>query len=74
MLFTSYEFIGFIAILLIAYYLVPRRVQAPLLLVASWVFYAFSGWENLLFIAFTVLTVWAGGLLLEKTLPVRTRV
>ena len=66
MLFTSYEFIGFIAILLIAYYLVPRRVQAPLLLLASCAFYAFSGWENLLFIAFTVLTVWAGGLFLSR--------
>lgn len=68
MLFTSYPFIAFIAILLFAYYLVPRRVQAPLLLLASCAFYAFSGWENLFFIAFTVLTVWAGGVLLEKNL------
>ncbi len=68
MLFTSYEFIGFIAVLLTVYYLVPRRARPPLLLAASCAFYAFSGWENLLFIACTVLSVWGGGLLLEKNL------
>ncbi len=50
MLFTSYGFIAFIAAVLLLYYLVPKKTQWWLLLLASYVFYAFSGLENFIFI------------------------
>ena len=56
MRFTSYEFIAFLLILIPLYYLVPRRWQWGILLGASYVFYAFAGWECLLFILFTTLS------------------
>ena len=40
MLFTSYAFLGFLLVLIPAYYLVPKRGQQPLLLAASYLFYA----------------------------------
>ena len=56
MLFTSYGFILFVAILIGVYYIFPKRYQWTLLLVASYFFYAFSGLENFAFILFTTLT------------------
>jgi D-alanyl-lipoteichoic acid acyltransferase DltB (MBOAT superfamily) len=56
MLFTSYGFILFVAILIGVYYIFPKRYQWTLLLVASYFFYAFSGFENFVFIIFTTLT------------------
>ena len=44
MLFTSFGFILFLAILFPLYYLVPKRFQWMLLLAASYIFYAFAGW------------------------------
>ncbi|MBQ4381474.1 MAG: MBOAT family protein [Oscillospiraceae bacterium] len=62
MLFTSYSFIAFLAVLLVLYYLVPRRFQAPLLLAASCVFYLFAGPLFLIYIAVTTVTVYFAGL------------
>lgn len=50
MLFTSYEFLLFVGILLTLYYTLPRRAQWPLLLSASLIFYAFTGVSCLAFI------------------------
>ena len=58
MLFTSYNFIGFLLILFIAYYIVPKRLQWMLLLVANFVFYSFSGWDNVVFITVTILSTY----------------
>ena len=58
MLFTSYQFLGFLAVLLTAYYLVPRKLQWPLLLAASYVFYFIAGPVYLVYILATTLTVW----------------
>jgi len=58
MLFTSYGFIGFALALLTAYYIVPKKRQWPLLLIASCLFYAMADWRYLFFIALTALTVW----------------
>ncbi len=58
MLFTSYEFILFLLIVFILYYVVPKKLQWPLLLVASYVFYFFSGPENLLYILFTTVSTY----------------
>ena len=59
--------IGFILFLLIAlavYYVVGRllkRRQWVVLLVASLVFYAYTGWQNFIFIGVSALSTWAGG-------------
>lgn len=58
MLFTSYEFILFLLIVFVLYYTVPKKCQWPLLLIASYVFYFFSGAENLLYILFTTVTTY----------------
>ena len=46
MLFTSYGFIAFVAVVLFLYYVVPKKAQWMLLLAASYFFYAFSGLWN----------------------------
>ena len=53
MLFTSYEFLLFVAVLLFGYYLIPKRRQWQLLLVASLVFYLFAGPKYLIFLLLT---------------------
>ena len=58
MLFTSYGFIAFLCLLFLLYYCLPRRWQWGLLLVGSYVFYAFAGWECLIFIGVTTLTAY----------------
>lgn len=56
MLFTSYEFIAFSAILLLLYYLIPKKAQWCLLLVASYVFYCLASPRYLIFIAVITVT------------------
>ena len=58
MLFTSYSFIIFIAILFVLYYLIPKRFQWILLLIASYIFYAFAGVKFLLYILTTTVSTY----------------
>lgn len=58
MLFTSYTFLLFLVIVFVLYYVVPKKWQWPLLLVAGYVFYFYSGAENLLYILFTTLSTY----------------
>ncbi len=58
MLFTSYEFLAFIIIAFILYYIIPKKFQWMLLLVFSYIFYALSGIENLAYIVVTTLTTY----------------
>lgn len=66
MLFTSYGFIAFLCLLFVAYYCVPRRAQWGLLLAASYVFYAFAGWECLIFIFVTTLSSFLVARLMDR--------
>lgn len=66
MLFTSYGFILFVAVLLVAYYLFPKRYQWTLLLLASYFFYSFSGFENFAFIIATTLSCFFVARAIEK--------
>ena len=59
MLFTSYEFIAFLGIMLLAYYIVPKGYQWIALLIGSYAFYAFAGLDCLVFIVFTTLSSYA---------------
>lgn len=66
MLLVSYEFLLFFAVLVILYYLVPRRFQWVLLLGASVLFYLSGGWKTIVFILITIFTTWFFGLRLGK--------
>lgn len=57
MLFTSYEFIGFLIVTLILYYVLPKRFQWQWLLVSSLIFYYLCDVKYLIFILTTALTV-----------------
>jgi D-alanyl-lipoteichoic acid acyltransferase DltB (MBOAT superfamily) len=59
MRFVSYEFLLLAAAVFLLYYTVCRNHQWQLLLMASAVFYAFSGWLHLAFIAATVVSTYA---------------
>ena len=56
MLFTSYEFIGFVAVLLLAYYIIPQKFQWMLLLAFSCVFYYVANPIYLLYIFTTIIS------------------
>lgn len=58
MLFTSYSFILFLIILVIAYYLIPKRFQWILLLAGSYIFYSFAGPFYLVYILATTLSTY----------------
>ena len=66
MLFTSYEFIFFIAVLLGLYYVIPKKFQWILLLVASFFFYWVANPAYLLFIGVTIVTVYLATRIIEN--------
>ena len=66
MLFTSLEFIIFVTVLILVYYLfVPRTERWGLLLIASLAFYFFADPRYLIYIAFTALTAYVFAILSE---------
>lgn len=54
MLFTSYEFLVFLTVVFLLYYLAPKRLQWVILLAASLVFYLLAGPGYLIFILLTI--------------------
>lgn len=58
MLFTSIGFVGFIIIVAFLYYIVPKKFQWILLLIASYVFYSFAGIKYLLYILLTTISTY----------------
>lgn len=65
MLFASYGFIGFVIVLLVLYYVVPKRFRTGLLLASSVLYYAMADVRYLIFIAATVVSVWYLALKIE---------
>ena len=61
MLFTSWQFLIFLAALFLLYYLIPKRFQWILLLVANAVFYVFAGWSGFIYISVTILSTYYAG-------------
>ena len=66
MLFTSYSFIGFILLLVPVYYLLPKKRQWVLLLLASCFFYCTFDPSYLIYVAVTALTVWFCTLMISR--------
>ena len=64
--FVSYEFIAFLAVLFVAYYLLPKKAQWPLLLIASVAFFLLDDWRNAIFIGITAATTYGTALWMEK--------
>ncbi len=65
MLFTSYEFLIFLAVLFLAYYLVPKSWQWKLLLAASYLFYFIAGPDYCIYILVTTVSTWLVGRKIE---------
>lgn len=66
MLFTSYNFLGFAAVLLFLYYLIPMKAQWILLLTSSYIFYFLAGPEYFIYILVTTVTVFFAAIFIEK--------
>lgn len=54
MSFASFEFLAFLGILTLVYFLVPKKVQWIVLLIGSVVFYAFAGFVSFFFLLFAI--------------------
>lgn len=66
MALNSLAFLAFLALVLLVYYIVPKRFQWIVLLVASYGFYITSGVENLVFIIGTTVFTYLSGLWMQK--------
>jgi D-alanyl-lipoteichoic acid acyltransferase DltB (MBOAT superfamily) len=66
MYYTSTGFILFLLLLFIGYYFVFRRYQWIFLLAAGYVYLAFSGWQNLIYISVTIVSVFFAGLNMNR--------
>ncbi|MBR4111167.1 MAG: MBOAT family protein [Clostridia bacterium] len=63
---VSIEFIGFVIISLLLYYMIPKKYQWIMLLVSSISFYLIGGTTAILYLIFTTLTTYFAGRLLGK--------
>lgn len=66
MLFASYEFIGFIVLLLLLYYIIPQKFQWILLLGFSCIFYYIADPVYLIYIFTTIITTYFVTCQMEK--------
>ena len=62
MTYTSLAFFAFCTIVFLGYHVLPRRVRWGWLLIASVVFYAMTSTTTILFLVFSALTIYGGGL------------
>lgn len=63
---VSEQFLLFAAVLVAAFYLVPKRLQWICLLAASCVFYCTAGWENCIYILITALSAYGAALWMQR--------
>lgn len=68
MVFSSFTFLSvFLPLVLLVYYLAPRRFRNPILLVASLVFYAWGDYRYLWVLLAGVMVSYVAALILERT-------
>lgn len=65
-MFVSYGFIGFLIVTFVLYYLIPRRFQWILLLIANFLFYFSAGKYYPIFILITAATVYGTGMMMGR--------
>jgi D-alanyl-lipoteichoic acid acyltransferase DltB (MBOAT superfamily) len=73
MLFNSFIFLFFLALVLPAYYVLPRRLKNPLLLAASYVFYGYWDWRFTALLMTSTIVDFTVGWNLRKTEDPRRR-
>ncbi len=66
MTLTSIYFFCFVILTLFAYFTVPKRHQWIVLLIASYIFYAFSGIKHIAFLLFVTIVTFFTGIFLER--------
>lgn len=66
MLFNSFSFLVFFPIVVLVYYIIPKRVRYIWLLVASYYFYMAWNAKYALLIALSTIITWGSGLLIAK--------
>lgn len=66
MSFISFEFLLFVLVLVALYFVVPRKHQWKVLLLANFVFYTAAGVRMALYIIFTIITTYFAALCLEN--------
>lgn len=66
MALNSLAFIAFLALVLLVYYIVPKKFQWVVLLIASYGFYLTSGIKNVVFIICTTIFTYLSGLWMQK--------
>lgn len=66
MAFVSVEFLIFICFVCLAYFIMPAKGKWVVLLITSYVFYAFSSWKLLIFLLITTATTFLTGMQLGK--------
>lgn len=66
MALNSLAFLAFLALVLLVYYIVPKKFQWIVLLVASYGFYLTSGVKNVVFIICTTVFTYLSGLWMQK--------
>lgn len=66
MLFNSLEFLIFLPIVFLLYWIIPHKFRWVLLLVASYFFYMYWNWKLVFLILFTTAVSYSAGLLLER--------
>lgn len=62
----SFEFLVFVAAILIVYYVLPTGVRWLALLIGSALFVCSAGWQSVAHLSAIVLLTWLGGLALER--------
>ena len=67
MTFNSWEFLIFYPIVALLYFLLPKKLKWPMLLIASYYFYAFYQAELLFLIVGTTFISWISSFVIERT-------
>ena len=65
---VSFSFLAFLFIAVIVYYIVPKKLQWPVLLVSSIVFYAYTGIDNLIFVGVSIIIAYVFSNLMQINL------
>lgn len=66
MALISFKFLFFCIVLLLSFFIVPKKFQWVVLLIFSLVFYALAGIKNTIFIIITSLSAWLGAMWIES--------
>ena len=66
MSFISITFALFVTCVLAVYYIIPKKIRWVVLLIASYVFYTWTGFDNLAYILITTVSAYVCALFIEK--------